>query len=204
MSGEGRKCSVSGCYRAYRARGYCSSHYARLTNGTPMDQPFPSDRASTPCSVGSCDLPAMLKSGMCRAHHDRKRRGSRNLDSPVRGYGATHPCRVPGCARPYSTRGFCSLHYQRMLSFNLSEDQVIEFETSDCDLCGRPPREGKRRHHIDHDHSCCPENGKSCGKCIRGVLCHGCNAGLGLFQDDPDILRRAISYLSVSDKLGMI
>lgn len=39
---------------------------------------------------------------------------------------------------------------------------------------------------IDHDH----KTGK-----IRGVLCPNCNAALGLFKDDPTLLKEAIKYL---------
>jgi hypothetical protein len=28
---------------------------------------------------------------------------------------------------------------------------------------------------VDHDHNHCPEAAKSCGQCIRGLLCMGCN-----------------------------
>jgi hypothetical protein len=47
---------------------------------------------------------------------------------------------------------------------------------------------------IDHDHRCCSGR-KSCGKCIRGILHRKCNAGLGLFRDDPVALRLAAEYL---------
>ncbi len=30
---------------------------------------------------------------------------------------------------------------------------------------------------------------------IRGLLCNNCNRAMGLFRDDPDILRKAILYL---------
>lgn len=47
---------------------------------------------------------------------------------------------------------------------------------------------------VDHDHSCCP-GAESCGKCIRGLLCKKCNAGLGQFNDDPVLLLAAAKYL---------
>lgn len=39
---------------------------------------------------------------------------------------------------------------------------------------------------LDHFHS----TGK-----VRGLLCHNCNRGLGLFQDNPEYLRQAALYL---------
>lgn len=48
---------------------------------------------------------------------------------------------------------------------------------------------------IDHNHKCCPLSKKSCGKCIRGLLCTRHNFSLGLFGDDVDQLKLAIEYL---------
>lgn len=53
--------------------------------------------------------------------------------------------------------------------------------------------------HIDHDHACCPGD-RSCGKCVRGLLCSNCNHGLGHFRDDPALLRRGARYLERSRK----
>lgn len=39
---------------------------------------------------------------------------------------------------------------------------------------------------VDHDHN----TGQ-----IRGLLCNGCNKGLGLFKDSPQLLESAINYL---------
>lgn len=47
---------------------------------------------------------------------------------------------------------------------------------------------------IDHDHNCCSGN-KSCGRCVRGLLCNNCNRALGMFGDDIENLVRAIGYL---------
>lgn len=47
---------------------------------------------------------------------------------------------------------------------------------------------------VDHDHSCCPSR-KSCGKCVRSLLCAYCNWGLGSFRDDIARLQAASQYL---------
>lgn len=52
--------------------------------------------------------------------------------------------------------------------------------------------------HVDHDHGCCPGS-TSCGECIRGVLCRGCNVSLGFLQDDRDRLYALILYLDRYD-----
>lgn len=48
--------------------------------------------------------------------------------------------------------------------------------------------------YVDHDHRCCPGK-ETCGKCIRGLLCAGCNFGLSQFKDNEEFLMRAIEYL---------
>jgi len=40
---------------------------------------------------------------------------------------------------------------------------------------------------VDHDHKCCP-TGKSCGKCVRGLLCMRCNMVLGLLEENHSLL----------------
>lgn len=68
-----------------------------------------------------------------------------------------------------------------------------------CAICGTSePSKYTTKHKyfcFDHDHSCCSKP-KTCGKCIRGLLCHPCNRGLGQFRDNLDILTKAIEYLS--------
>ncbi len=47
---------------------------------------------------------------------------------------------------------------------------------------------------IDHDHTCCP-GGSSCGECLRGLLCNGCNRVLGFVKDDVAALEGLVTYL---------
>lgn len=49
---------------------------------------------------------------------------------------------------------------------------MLERQGGVCAICKRPP--GKRRLAVDHDHSCCP-GVPTCGACVRGLLCSGCN-----------------------------
>ena len=63
---------------------------------------------------------------------------------------------------------------------------------------------GDNRFHVDHDHSCCPNSSKTCGKCVRGLLCHKCNTASGLLDESPEAIRRMIAYLDRDPNLIMV
>jgi len=63
-----------------------------------------------------------------------------------------------------------------------------------CAICSKDILPGKHAH-VDHDHGCCPGY-KSCGKCIRGILCMSCNHLLGKAGDSIQVLLSAVEYLA--------
>ena len=68
---------------------------------------------------------------------------------------------------------------------------LVERAGGRCEICRQPTAAALS---LDHRHSCCgPEN--ACLKCVRGLLCRACNAGLGMFQDNPALLLAAVDYL---------
>lgn len=71
--------------------------------------------------------------------------------------------------------GITQEQYEKML---LSQNGV-------CAICFNPSADD-RRLHIDHCHTT---------NKIRGLLCHKCNNGLGIFRDNPTILQSAVDYL---------
>ena len=81
-------------------------------------------------------------------------------------------------------------------------DAMAEAQGHRCACCGTPEPGGRHgQWHIDHDHACCPGD-RSCGRCVRGLLCGSCNLGLGHFNDDVQRLRDAITYLTSKEPLA--
>jgi|JI10StandDraft_1071094.scaffolds.fasta_scaffold22167_6 hypothetical protein len=75
-------------------------------------------------------------------------------------------------------------------------ERKLEEQGGRCACCGTVDAGGPSGvFHIDHDHSCCPGK-RSCGKCLRGLLCNRCNWLLGHAKDDVATLRAAIDYLT--------
>lgn len=59
-----------------------------------------------------------------------------------------------------------------------------------CAICGiEESKSQKKNLCVDHDH----KTGK-----VRGLLCGKCNSGLGFFQDNTDIIEKALGYLQES------
>lgn len=69
-------------------------------------------------------------------------------------------------------------------------DDLLAAQRGRCAIC----KTSQTVFHVDHDHACCPGK-RSCGKCIRGLLCSGCNTGLGSFAESADTLDEAATYL---------
>ena len=65
-------------------------------------------------------------------------------------------------------------------------DLMLMAQGNVCASCGAEEAGNKNGWAIDHDHTT---------GAIRGVLCHGCNVGLGGFADSIEKLEAAIRYL---------
>jgi hypothetical protein len=56
-----------------------------------------------------------------------------------------------------------------------------------CAICWCKSQGERRRFAVDH----CHNSGK-----VRGLLCDNCNKGIGNLKHSPEILARAITYLT--------
>ena len=107
-----------------------------------------------------------------------------------------HP-QLPGQRKAQSAAHYASnreryldRHYRRSYGMSLSQvEELLASQNGACALCLRDLpslRAFGRQASVDHCHA----TGR-----VRGVLCRGCNLGLGNFREDPEALLRAIEYL---------
>ena len=66
-------------------------------------------------------------------------------------------------------------------------NQMFTAQSGGCAICKKPQSAQARALSVDHDHKT---------GAIRGLLCENCNRALGQFQDNTEILKSAITYLS--------
>ena len=71
-------------------------------------------------------------------------------------------------------------------------DIILTDQGLGCAICGyKGLLTAKKNLSVDHNH----ETGT-----VRGLLCQKCNTGLGNFQDDPEIILKALTYLTKDHK----
>lgn len=83
-------------------------------------------------------------------------------------------------------------------------EALLEAQGGGCAICGTTdPATPSGRFPVDHDHACCPGE-KSCGKCVRGLLCNRCNAAIAMFQDRADLMEKGASYVLGRQVLDLV
>lgn len=157
--------------RKFQAKGRCTRCYrADCASGVITIR----DKAITTDTHIEC-----IKCGILRPFSSYKKTAGSKI-------GYSHICR------------FCSKLYER---YKITYEQFLDLYNSQegrCTICRKELELFSGGTHIDHDHSCCNNikgGVKSCGKCVRGLLCLRCNLGIGYFDDNVNLLESAIEYL---------
>ena len=121
----------------------------------------------------------------------------------ARGPGHTSPCATPDrmetqrvlrrarvrVVAPEQKRRWNLAH--KLTRYGLTPEsfkQLLADQDHACAMCSEPFQDGQKIC-IDHDHACCPEEKRSCGECVRGLLCNDCNTALGHVERKLDLAR---------------
>lgn len=180
---QNKICIAEGCSRHQHAKKYCSLHYRRMIDGKDLLSPIINQRKKGTTKNRNKDnekqcvgCQKWLSEAMFKAHHSTSDR----LD--VR-------CKE------------CETFMRIKRSYNISRQDIEKMllDQNGCAICHYSENLFPIWWAVDHDHSCCPEN-KSCGKCVRGIVCSFCNRGLGQFKDSIQILQNAIEYIRKSKR----
>lgn len=68
-------------------------------------------------------------------------------------------------------------------------DAMLTAQGGGCAVCGATDDLC-----VDHDHDCCPTE-RTCGKCLRAILCRGCNAAEGSLSGNADRAMALAAYM---------
>jgi hypothetical protein len=184
------QCIDETCDSVAVARGYCNTHYAQFMR---LGETFPINSRQRP-------------KGATLERNERGEKYCTRCDAwrPEVDFGyykksadlLRADCKT--CRRIYAqSRADVRRAYNRLKKFGLTPeafDALFRQQAKRCAIC-RSESPGPRDWHVDHNHACCPDPRATCGRCVRGVLCHSCNTLLGLAEDDPARLRAAALYV---------
>jgi hypothetical protein len=93
----------------------------------------------------------------------------------------------------------CHADFNRQNLFGMTREQYAELlgkQNGRCAICSVAQADKRLTFAVDHDHACCAGE-RSCGQCVRGLLCDACNRAIGFMGDSPERLRSAADYLEV-------
>lgn len=96
-----------------------------------------------------------------------------------------------------------SPHTVRQYRYGISQKQFELMKKSQNNKCAICLNTFVETPNIDHNHKCCP-GVKTCGKCLRKLLCRRCNRALGLIHDDLNIARQMVKYLEFYERKAKV
>lgn len=205
--GTRQLCHYADCAKPVSTQGMCKHHYQNFfyesTRGAVVSRKnrkltdYDGVKVELVCTFQDCNKPE-FNPGFCAGHYYQKQRSgvmtTLHLD---------RACNVVNCEELVSSKrtrsGLCAAHSALSRKYSLTAEKLSNlYSDPKCSNLGC----GETKNlHVDHDHSCCPAgkfgtgNKKSCGKCVRGWLCRGCNMGLGNLQESPQKIRGLLEYI---------
>lgn len=105
-------CTIEGCGRPHRSKGFCAFHYTRwYKNGDPLINRREGPRSALPPK--QTDKPWMVEQ-----------------------YRRPDACSIADCGRPVKSRGWCQNHYRRWRLYG--DPFAKSIPASVCQFCGKP------------------------------------------------------------------
>lgn len=136
-------CSVAGCAKTARCRGWCSAHYERWRkHGDPgivlAPVPPPKTERTQPdqCVVPGCERQPWALS-LCSNHYQKQRKYGDPLADHRR---PRLTCSVSDCERQVHGHGWCFVHYMRWRNHGDPLWTKPVYTSCTFDGCTRPPR----------------------------------------------------------------
>ena len=196
-------CSIAGCGREAKVRGFCKSHYVQQwkKERVSIDKREGNELYNVWCSkrkdrVPEWDSFERFKSDMGEPPSTQHRLWRKDKTKPF-GPGNVEwrltyaPMKEGESLAEYSKRAM-RIHNLRY-KYGLTKEQydrMLAGQDGGCAICKRPETAKIKGKVMDMAVDHCHKTGK-----VRGLLCSTCNTALGSFRDDPEIIRKAIEYL---------
>lgn len=135
-------CSIKGCEKLVKARGYCAMHYSRaVKNGAPgQAQPTRLPQASLACTTEGCERESHCNS-LCHNHYREQIRRAKGAKPRVK---RDPECLLMSCNSPHYSLGYCADHYRRFKATGDPQEGVpfrrLILGRTECDVpgCLRP------------------------------------------------------------------
>ena len=204
MRKEHDVCTMAGCDRPHKARGYCQTHYMQFKRGITPVGPIRTRVREKPveCVEDGCSEPVKSK-GLCKMHYQRFLRHGhtmyRNRKKPAK------QCVISDCDSVLYAKSLCHAHYIKQRKWQAAGvdatryQEMLREQGGVCAICSQPERtadglSGKPKDlAVDHDHAT---------GAVRALLCSACNTAIGLFNDDVALLAKAQAYVIQYSRTG--